>query len=308
MPGRQVTLSAEQLAALCQRSNAKGLARLAAHLLLLLATGYGLWRSQDMGWVCGTLFLHGTVLVFLFAPAHETAHRTAFKSRWLNIVVSHCCGFLLVLPAQGFRLFHLAHHRHTQIPGLDPELEASKPTSLMHYGWLMSGLPYWWGQWRALFRHASNRISEPYIHRQEQRALAWEARAYLAVYTALMLSALSAPAIAYWLLLFWWLPAVVCMPMLRMFLLAEHTGCAQVPDMLRNSRTTLSNPLIRWLCWNMNYHAEHHAYAAIAFFALPEAHAALGPGIHTKSPGYWRFHRDRQWLGRQQRERNSANL
>ena len=42
----------------------------------------------------------------------------------------------------------------------------------------------------------------------------------------------------------------------------------------------------------MPYHAEHHAYAAIPFHALPRAHAALAPYIRVQSPGYASVHRE----------------
>ncbi len=65
----------------------------------------------------------------------------------------------------------------------------------------------------------------------------------------------------------------------------------RLSDMLRNSGTTQSNALIRWLAWNMPYHAEHHRYAVIPFHALPEAHAFLKHHIAVQSRGYWDVHR-----------------
>jgi fatty acid desaturase len=75
-------------------------------------------------------------------------------------------------------------------------------------------------------------------------------------------------------------------------LLAEHTGCPLVADMLENSRTTHTNRLVKTLAWNMPYHAEHHAYAAIPFHALPRLHEALKESIVHQSCGYLAVHRD----------------
>ena len=91
---------------------------------------------------------------------------------------------------------------------------------------------------------------------------------------------------------FWIAPVVLGQPALRLYLLAEHTGCPFVPDMLRNSRTTRSNWPVRRLAWNMPYHAEHHAYPAVPFHALPAAHDLLAERIETKATGYWAAHRD----------------
>ena len=74
--------------------------------------------------------------------------------------------------------------------------------------------------------------------------------------------------------------------------MAEHGACPLVPDMLVNSRTTRSLAPLRWLAWNMPYHAEHHAFPGIPFHALPAAHAAIRHLKGTRSPGYLAAHRD----------------
>ena len=84
----------------------------------------------------------------------------------------------------------------------------------------------------------------------------------------------------------WLLPSLVGQPALRFFLLAEHTGCPIVGDMLANSRTTLTNRYVRWLTWNMPYHVEHHAYPWLPFHALPGAHEKIRAHVKVTSPGY----------------------
>jgi fatty acid desaturase len=66
--------------------------------------------------------------------------------------------------------------------------------------------------------------------------------------------------------------------------------------MLKNSRTTNTNRLVKTLAWNMPYHAEHHAYAAIPFHVLPQAHGILEDRIEHQSRGYLAVHRD-LWNG-----------
>ena len=67
---------------------------------------------------------------------------------------------------------------------------------------------------------------------------------------------------------FWLLPLVVGQPFLQLFLLAEHTGCPHNPDMLRNSRTIRTHPLVMMLAWNMPYHTAHHSLPAVPFHQL----------------------------------------
>lgn len=91
------------------------------------------------------LIVHGVVAIFLFTLLHETVHNTPFKSVWLNRLVGHLCGFILFIPAGWFLFFHLAHHRHTQIPDKDPELVAAKPTTKLGFVWYVSGIATWVG-------------------------------------------------------------------------------------------------------------------------------------------------------------------
>ena len=282
-------LSEADLAALAGRSNAKGLVRLALHVAAIAASGLVYAAALETAWMLPAAWAYGTCLAFLFAPLHETIHYTAFRSRRLNRVVSVACGWILVLPPRFFRAFHLEHHRYTQDPERDPELAGAPLRTWRQYLWRVSGAQYWARQLRVVARFAAGRVTEPYIAPAERARVVREARAFLASYA--VAGALSAAAGTAALLWFWIVPLLLGQPMLRLYLLAEHTGCPTTPNMLENSRTVHTSPLIRFLAWNMPYHAEHHAYASIPFHALPRAHAALAPFIRNQPRGYARVHR-----------------
>ena len=286
-PGR---LSDEALSALVERSDRKGLAHLALHVVVIAAAGAICASALDTAWMLPASWLYGTILVFLFAPLHESVHYTAFRSRRLNRAVSAVCGWILVLPPRYFRAFHLEHHRYTQDPERDPELAVAPPSTRAGYLWRVSGLQYWTSRVRTTLEHAAGRVAEPFLAPAERAGVAREARIYLASYA--LAGAVSIAAGSAALLWLWVVPVVLGQPMLRLYLLAEHTGCPMVPDMLANSRTVHTNAIVRFLAWNMPYHAEHHAYAAIPFHALPRAHAALAPHVRTQSPGYASVHRE----------------
>ena len=291
---RQAPLDTAALKALARPSDGKGLVHLAGHLCLLTLTGGLVLASSDGFWLFPALIAHGVVLVFLFAPLHETIHRTAFRSRRLNDAVAHFCGFVLLLPAGYFRLFHLQHHRFTQDPARDPELAGqndSGPLSgrrayLLH----VSGLRYWAERVSTLCRHAAGRVPESFVTARLRPAIIREARVHLAVIG--LAAAASVAAGSGLLLMLWVIPALLGQPALRLYLLAEHSGCPQVPDMLANSRTTLTHPALAALCWNMNRHTAHHAYPAVPFHALPAADRLLAPRTEVRTPGYVAVQRD----------------
>ena len=282
-------LADRELSALTERSDGKGLAHLALHGLAIAAAGAVYAGAFDTAWMLPAAWLYGTTVVFLFAPLHETVHYTAFRSRRINRAVAAACGWILLLPPRYFRAFHLEHHRFTQDPGRDPELAVAPPATWRGYLWRVSGFQYWTSRARTMLAHAAGRVPEPYIGPSERAGVVREARLHLASYLAVAaVSAAAGSAAALWA---WSVPVLLGQPMLRLYLLAEHTGCPMVPDMLANSRTIHTSAVVRFLAWNMPYHAEHHAYAAIPFHALPRAHAALGPYVREQAPGYTSVHR-----------------
>ncbi|WP_374373599.1 fatty acid desaturase [Dongia sp.] len=281
--------SAASISALQERSDAKGLVHLAGHLALLLATGYLVARAQGW-WLLPAALFHGIVLIFLFAPLHETVHRTAFKSRWLNDGIAFAIGLLLILPRDYFRAFHFAHHRHTQDPARDPELSSPRPATRGQWLLYVSGLPYWRWQIQGLVMRALGKVGEEFYgnNAQRQKVVA-ESRLVIAIYAAILIASLVLESDVAWR--YWLLPALLGQPFLRLYLLAEHWGCPLSPAdspiaMLLRSRTTYTNRAMRFLAWNMPFHAEHHAFPALPFHALPRANDLVRDQLGTTSPGY----------------------
>jgi fatty acid desaturase len=274
---------------LSSRSDVRGALQLAVHLGALCCTGLMVAASRGQPWLPAALVLHGIVLSFLFCPLHETIHRTAFASRRINDAVAWVCGALLMLPPEYFRCFHFAHHRFTQQPGRDPELALSPPATVAAWAWRVSGLPYWADRLRVTLRHAlTGRATEPFIPAGKAAAVVREARVLWLLYLGVALASL-------WLrrdaaFVYWVLPALLGQPFLRLFLLAEHTGCPYVDDMLANTRTTLTNRAILILAWRMPYHAEHHYCPSVPFHALPRLHALVGARVVVTARGYLRLH------------------
>ncbi len=223
------------------------------------------------------MVLHGALGISLFAPLHESVHRTAFASRWLNIVVAWVIGFLLILPRRFFMHFHFAHHRFTQIPGADPELDSPKPRSWMEYVYLVSGANYWHRSVGGLLDRAQGRISETLVPEGGRGAVVREARFHLVLH-ALWIGA------SLWtgtdlILILWIIPALFGQPFLRLYLMTEHWGCevgrpgerSTLSDAIwRRTRSVAAGPIVRYLFWNMPFHAEHHAHPGVPFHRLPD--------------------------------------
>ena len=218
---------------------------------------------------------------FFFHGLHETVHQTAFRSRWINVLVAHFLGFLCLRPARHYWYYHLDHHRYTGNPQRDSELQPGsfldlaidRPAQYLLY---LSGIPFWLDAASTLVSHAIGRCQEAYL--RNQRAcdeVKGEARAYLLAYGLLALFGARSPGMAWVLWHFWVCPALFAQPILRFYLLAEHRGRKLSTVVYENTRTTYTTWFLRRLAWCMPYHMEHHAWPSIPFYKLREANHLL---------------------------------
>jgi fatty acid desaturase len=292
-------LSPKEVRALSGRTNADGAMRLGIHGALLLGTG---WLVAIAGpWtLLPAMLALGLVQVALFAPAHETMHQTAFASRRANAIVGWLTSCPSLLNAQFYAAFHLAHHRHTQVPGQDPELDTQQvPTSIAAYVRRVLAIPYWRLRLRVIADCWRNDLSRyPYVGGSGDRIIA----SVRAMSLTMAGGSLASAVLFGWMtpFEFWIIPQLIGQPILRAYLLAEHTGCTLDRNGLTNTRTTLTNAAVRLLMWNMPFHAEHHLYPSIPFHRLADAHLVLRERLGFVQPGYvrWNLGFVRQLLAR----------
>ena len=288
-PNRLITSA--QLRLLNQRSDIKGTIQLVSHLAMIaVAAKSVVYCSQSM-WLLPAVLALAIAQIALFAPMHECSHQTAFRSLWLNKAVCWATGLVLMLPPTWFNQFHTFHHRYTQNPEYDPELAIPKPQNLSQYLWLISGIPYWRSAVQGLLTQAAGRLDGmDYCYEYTHQQVVREARIFLGVYATIAITALVTGSPAP--LIYWLIPVLLGQPFLRLFLLPEHTGCEQSNNRLANTRTILASAPVRWLCWNMCYHAEHHLYPGVPFHALPALHQEVHAQLQVVVDSYPAAHRD----------------
>ncbi len=283
------TLSPEARTRLTTPSDRVGLSHLAGHLGLIAVLGAVVLSGVPGWWLA--LWPLGIALAFLFTLQHECTHKTPFATGWLNEAAGHATALILIQPFHWFRAFHMAHHRHTNDAENDPELAGgeARPRTWPQFMWYLSTLGYWRDRLRVLWSNATGPAPAPYITPRATPRIRVEARVLIGLYALVCLAMVT---VAPWLFWVWLLPLSLGFPVLRLYLLAEHDRCPEVTDMLRNSRTTLTNRLVRFLAWNMPYHAEHHAFPTVPFHRLPEMHGLARDEIEVLTPGYRVFTRE----------------
>jgi fatty acid desaturase len=279
--GRRGLIEAKRLRSLSQRSDLRGALQLGSHLAAVIASGIALKLSWGTLWAVPVFMLHGTLLSFLYGGQHEMSHATVFRTRGLNEAFGRAIGFLMLYPRDFDQLQHFAHHRYTQDWARDGELERPRYTLTSFLLWVL-GPAYWYSRIRRIFRFAAGIVTEGYIREAERPGLIREARWHLAGYA--IIAGVSV-AMGSWAAVTYWLAPMMLMKWTHQFQnVIEHFGLTHADDTWVNTRSTRTNALMRWVCWNMQYHTAHHTYPAVPFHALPELHRELVARIGTAPP------------------------
>lgn len=280
-------LSTEERRTMTKKNNHSGLLRLALLVVLIIACSSpiilrtGFWKVL--------LIPQGLLLISLFHLLHECIHDTPFRSSTLNGIIGTGCGFILFIPCEWFRYFHRDHHRYTQIAGKDPELDSDKPQTKLQWLLHVSGLPIYKSLATTLYKLAFKSEVDSYIPDSARRPVIRQAQFTVAAYSLLFAASLvTADSTLFYL---WLLPLMLGQPFLRLYLLAEHTLCEHTDNMFENTRTVLTNPVVRWFTWNMPYHTEHHVFPAVPFHRLPLLHKKMHQYLTNREISYSDFNR-----------------
>ena len=280
---------------LSKPSDLQGFQMALGHLGLWLLTGaLSFYFAVEQLWLgfLLTIFLHGTVGTFFSAPHHELCHGTVFKTKRLNEI------FLRIFSTLGLQNFHIYkmshsyHHRFTLHRIADKEVVLPKTPSLRFLyllqlftfnitgGFESRGL---FPMMRGLFRVAADRMEQPYnewgtelyaeFPEERLKAVHW-ARYLVAVHLSF---AVFAVLIGYPILILIvslhpfignWLRYFVGAPM--------HCGLrSDVSDFRKCVRTITLDPISEFLYWHMNWHLEHHMFAAVPCYNLKKLYEAV---------------------------------
>lgn len=286
-------ISRDMLKALRMRRNGPGLVRLAVHLTALALGVFAVHLASGNLWLqLPAMLAYGVVIVLLFAPLHECSHGTAFHSRWINHAVGFAVAAFTFRPFLYFKYRHAAHHTYTQHEDHDPDI-VPFPTSLRDYFGQILGLSFWPKLIGTLWRGSTGRFTEEereFLPVSVFKSVMLEIRILCLIYAAVAVVSVyfgSTIVLVYWLL-----PRIMGEPVLRAIRMAEHTGAEESPNLLANTRTTLANPVLRMLYWNMPFHAEHHLASSVPFHALARLHNEVSPHLQCVSKSYIQVHRE----------------
>ena len=300
------------LRGLTKKSDALGLLQTVGFLLFVGATGFAAAYSIGRVHVVFVLllfFVHGTFYAFILNGFHELSHNTVFKSKALNGFFLRLFSFLSWNNYVFFDYSHTAHHRVTLHPPED--LEVVLPMKFSLKGFLERSIVNPIGLAETLVgtvRLSFGDFGGPMPAGFHPFSAEWKARLFppenkegrrkLANWARFTLIGHILIAVASIVSGLWMIPLVVSLaPFYGSWLLyflnnTQHMGMMDnVPDFRLCARTIHLNPFLRFVYWHMNYHCEHHMYAAIPCYNLKKAHEVMRHDL-PKSPrgliGTWR--------------------
>lgn len=287
---RDDALAPERLRELSRRSDLRGWIQTLSHFAAIGGTATSVYLTLDTVWVVVPFLIHGVLINYLYGGQHELSHSTVFRTRWLNEFWGRVIGFIVIAPRDADQIQHFAHHRHTQIWRQDGEL-FRQPFTLRSYLMRLSGIEYWRSNFAALLVYAWGRVDEPYVKPAQHALVIREAGLHLAGYVAIAVVSIAAGS---WAAILYWLgPLLLTKPAHQLQNLIEHLGLPHSDDIFANTRSTRTNALMRWLCWQMQYHTAHHAFPSVPFFRLKELHHEIftARGVQPPMMSYLGFQR-----------------
>lgn len=273
-------VSHEEMLRLRGKSNLAGAALvLHAWALILGSIALFAWQPNPATFLFAWLIVGGRQLG-LAILMHDAAHGLLFANRRLNDWIGRwLCAYPVLTDLDLYRPYHLKHHRFTQ-QAEDPDLGLSAPFPITRRS-----------LWRKVMRDLSGQTA--YQRRKLQFKSAWgpaglSVRARIGRLVAELGGGLLTNAVLLGAAIgsgYWWLyPALWLLPMATWYQLvsrirniAEHAVVPDDGDPLRNTRTTLLDPLTRLFVapyW-VNYHLEHHLFLFVPCWRLKQAHKVL---------------------------------
>jgi fatty acid desaturase len=298
-------LSTDEVRALMRRSDLAGWWAVVSTWAVILGTlaVLGAWPNP-VTFVLALVVLGGRQLA-LAILLHEAAHRTLFRTRFLNDSLTHwLCAWPLWNSVALYRRHHLEHHKHTGterdpdlgLAPLAPMSRASLARKLTRDVLGITGIKRLFGQALIACEVIEYTVATEVKRRpragRRARDYAFAAlrnSAGFLLTNSLLLSGLALLGHA-WLYWAWALAYLTAFSLfLRIRSLAEHACTARGPDVLCNTRTTRASLLARATVapFAVNYHVEHHLLVAVPWFRLAKLHRLLRERIGvTPIPNY----------------------
>lgn len=224
---------------------------------------------------------------------HEAAHRSLFRTRWINDFVGYWMGGVPIWQRlEGYRLHHRRHHARTNTDA-DPDRALSAPFPVTPASLVrkfardavgLTGLRRMFGQLLMDLGIIKYSVAPPVEKADPSERTPATMAAGLARHTLPFVAfnvglwALAYALGAGWVWLLWFGAYLTSFSaFIRMRSIAEHACTSPSENPFLNTRTTRANLLAKLTVapHGVNYHLEHHLLPTVPAHQLPELHRLL---------------------------------
>ncbi len=272
----------EILKELSKKSDLKGFQHISVFFGLLILTGTLAFITLGTWWSVFWFLVYGNIYSFSNPLWHETGHKTAFKSKFLNEIFYYVSSFMSNFEPIRWRYSHFVHHGNTYSTEnpFDHEIEYGNDLSDTPKRLLINITPFL----DLLFfkKHISfeiiqhafgikTKVMQDTIPESAQSKAIFNSRVYLFIWLTIILWSILASS---WLpILYFLLPQFYGKTLHKIVAFTQHAGLARnVKDHRLTSREIYLNPVLSFLYWKMEYHLTHHMFPTVPSYNLDKLH------------------------------------
>lgn len=263
-----------------------------AVIAVAVAAALAFWPNPFLIFL--SVIIIGTRQHALFVIAHDAAHYLLYENRKLNDFAGRACATVQGLSMCTYRVIHRLHHNNLY-GELDPDTalhggyprgrsylikkllkDLSGLTAWKTYAYFLGGAPGLNTKTNVALRPLDDTSAK-------LRSDARKDRNVVIVFHLIALAFFAWSGYLVQYLVLWILPLVtVVQAILRLRAISEHGATTDFSSPLTAARTNVAPAWVEWLIFphHVNYHIEHHLYASVPHYHLPELHREMaGRGL-----------------------------
>ena len=239
------------------------------YAVLWLGAGWAALEVTNTPVRCALWLLSGASLHALTILMHECNHGNFFRNQKLDRFYGFLFGLPGLVSAEAYRVMHMKHHQHNRTSQDPDEVTnlSGNPRLLRVFFllWAVIGM----FAYIASIPSTALRVAT----KRERRRILTEYAMIVIAHGAFFALSARAGRLDIWRSL-WAYPLVAAAVLGNIRGWAEH-GLTRADSAFTSSRTVTSTRLVSFFMCNLNYHREHHLFAGIPWYNLPEAHKIM---------------------------------
>ena len=292
----------EVIKELSKKSDIEGLLHVTIFFCVLLVLAILAYLTWGTWWSVLWFFIYGNIYCFSNPIWHETGHKTAFKSKFLNELFYFISCFMAYFEPTRWRYTHFIHHGNTYSTNdpYDHEIEYNNDIGKTPLKFLINIIPFA----QLIFfkssiayeviQHAfgvKTKIMIDSIPEKVRPRAVLISRIFVIIWLLI---------IAWSLIIQSWLPALfILLPhfygktLHKIISFTQHAGLARnVKDHRLSARDIKLNPILSFLYWKMEYHCVHHMFPTVPAHNLKKLHDHLKDQLPEIKNGLMETYKD----------------